>query len=210
MTPEDDFAEKLAAATPTPGGGAAAARVGLYACSLLRMVTGITLEKIASGKVNASAGTSDLQASADAARELGKRFEALEIEDMAAFQAFLTALRLPRGTDEEKEERSRARREAAARATEAPLATLEASRDVLSLCGQLQELSKTTALRAESDLAAAVELANAAYRVAELNIRVNLPELVPEEGDAARKRWQELGSSLDTLYLELRKDLEEK
>jgi len=206
----DDFAEKLAAATPTPGGGAAAARVGLYACSLLRMVTGITLAKIASGKAPASAGTSDLQASAEAARELGARFEVLEVEDMAAFQAFLTALRLPRGTEREKEERSGARRAAAARATEAPLATLEASRDVLNLCKRLLDLSQTTALRAESDLAAAVELANAAYRVAELNIRVNLPELVPEQGAAARKRWHELGSSLDSLYFMLRKALEKK
>ena len=37
-----DFAESLAAATPTPGGGAAAARGGLLATSLVRMVTGIS------------------------------------------------------------------------------------------------------------------------------------------------------------------------
>ena len=55
-----------------------------------------------------------------------------------------------------------------------------------------------------------MELANAAYRVAELNIRVNLPELVPEKREAARKRWQELSSSLDTLYDELRKALQKK
>ena len=41
-----DFAESLAAATPTPGGGAAAARGGLLATSLVRMVTGISLQKI--------------------------------------------------------------------------------------------------------------------------------------------------------------------
>ena len=82
--------------------------------------------------------------------------------------------------------------------------------DVLNLCQRLLELSRTTALRAESDLAAAVELANAAYRVAELNIRVNLPELAAEDGKAARARWQDLGRSLDTRYLDLRKALQEK
>lgn len=220
----DSFAERLAAATPTPGGGAAAARVGLYACSLLRMVTGITLAKLsqnqsgapgAPGAPRAPGSPSDtaavspgiaageIQAALDASVALGKRFHALEKEDMAAFQSYLDALRLPRGTPEEKEERRRARAAAAGSATDAPLSTIRAARDALLLSSRLQELSRSTPLKAESDLGAAVELAMAACRVAELNVRVNLPELTPEKREEVLKEWRSLSEQTGRLYGEL-------
>jgi formiminotetrahydrofolate cyclodeaminase len=211
----DSFAERLAAATPTPGGGAAAARVGLYACSLLRMVTGITLAKLSKAKpgpAGASAATPEaavraIEAAGDDAAAIGRRFQALELEDMAAFQSYLDALRLPRGSPELDERRREARRTAAARATDAPVATIRTARDTLLLSRRLQELSRSTPLKAESDMGAAVELAMAACRVAELNIRVNLPELAPEKQESVVEEWKRLSHEASALYEELRRAL---
>ncbi|MBI4602546.1 MAG: cyclodeaminase/cyclohydrolase family protein [Planctomycetes bacterium] len=218
-TAGDDFAERLSAPTPTPGGGAAAARVGLYACCLLRMVLGITLSKLkaqASAPVAVAASNpaeaalsslSSLEAADERAARLSDRFRELESEDMAAFQAYLEALRLPRSTPEEKARRLEARTRAAARATEAPLETIRAARDALALSAEVLDLSRTTPLRAESDLAAAVELSLAAYRVAELNVRVNLRELSPAVRDATRARWLALASELEAQGSRLRSEI---
>ena len=210
----DDFAERLAAATPTPGGGAAAARVGLFATSLLRMVTGITLAKLPPAEASAekttpaSSGQSTaalaIERAVESGRRLGQTFQQLEVEDMAAFQAYLDALRLPRSTPEEKERRLAARRSAASRATEAPLATMTAARDTLRLCAEVLELSRTTPLRAESDLGAAVELTHAAFRVAELNVNANLPELSEDDRQKALTRWHQLEEEVQGLYTGLR------
>jgi len=203
----DDFAERLAAPTPTPGGGGAAAHVGVYACSLLRMVTGITLEKARSAKSQPAADPAslvELERIQEQARLLSQQFEALEAQDMAAFQGFLEALRLPRSTEEEKARRLEARREAAGRATDAPLATMRAACEVLTLARKLLDLSRSTPLKAESDLGAAVEIASAAFRVAELNVGANLPELAEERRQKAVEAWRELQGRARTLYESLR------
>ncbi|HVR76167.1 MAG TPA: cyclodeaminase/cyclohydrolase family protein [Planctomycetota bacterium] len=213
----DEFAEKLAAATPTPGGGAAAARSGLHASSLLRMVTGITLAKLPSARVEVTAVPAGGPAAREAierarasAEALGETFERLGEEDMAAFEAYLEAWRLPRTTPEEKSLRLQARQSAAARATDAPLAMLRAARDLLLLCAELLDLSRTTPLKAESDLGAAIELANAAFRVADLNVRVNLKELSEEKRAGAVRERQALEEEVEALHARLRREVLER
>ena len=191
-----DFAERLAAPTPTPGGGAAAARVGLYACSLLRMVAGITLRKL--GEPAPGAGASPVATSLSAieseAQALGEQFSELEKEDSAAFEAYLAACRLPRGTQAEKDHRLAARRKALLGATEVPIEMLEASLCVLEVAARLLDLRTEAPIRAESDLFAAVELAGAAFRVAAWNIRVNVDLLPAEAAAEVKDRWSTLES----------------
>ena len=187
----DDFAERLAAPTPTPGGGAAAARVGLFATSLVRMVVGISLKK----KPDNSA---DLESINAAAVELGQRFRQLESDDVAAFDAFIAAVRLPRSTDEEKERRRAARQAAAEQATEVPLRMLRAIVDTVQLVEKLNAAAGANGLSAESDLHAAVAFARASFRVAELNVEANLPYLgaaEAEEVEKERRAWREAASA---------------
>jgi formiminotetrahydrofolate cyclodeaminase len=204
MSP-DAFPERLASPAPTPGGGAAAARVGLYAACLLRMVVGITLKRTASpGKAQPPPeATAELEAILAEAEDLSLRFEKLEPQDVAAFEAFLQACRLPRSTPQEREAREEARLRAALQATAVPLETLERSLQALELARKLAEISRTTPLRARSDLRAAVELSHAAFRVAELNVSENLPHLAPDEASGAGKKWQELKAREKALYDEL-------
>ena len=104
-----DFAEALAAATPTPGGGAAAARVGLLATSLVRMVAGISLQKmqakVSSEESADERGPAILEEAAEGALELARSFRQLEAADIAVFDDFMAAIRLPKESEEEKSKR---------------------------------------------------------------------------------------------------------
>ena len=202
-----EFAEALAAATPTPGGGAAAARVGRLATSLVRMVAGISLQKApppAARGDDAEHWQQVARVDASAGR-LAARFRRLESDDMAAFEGFLGALRLPKGDDEEVAARRRAIRDATVHATEVPLAMLEASAGVLDLVRTLVDLAGSIRLRAEADLGGAVELAYGAFHAAEYNIRVNLPGLRDDpRQEGLRDDWKSRRSSFTRSYEELR------
>jgi len=202
-TQTDDFADRLAAATPTPGGGAAAARAGRHACALLRMVTGITLRPPARGGKtagNPDGGLEEVRDAAALAERLQETFESIEAEDIAAFEAYLAALRLPRATPGEAAARRDAKGRAAERATEAPLRTLRAALETLRLAGRLADISRKTPLKAESDLGVSIELAAAAFRAAEMNIRVNLPEVPADRRAAIEREWKEREAELDPTY----------
>ena len=178
-----DFAESLAAATPTPGGGAAAARVALLATSLVRMVTGISLQKMEGGSgsedVDAECRPAILEEAGKSAVELADRFRGLEAADIAVFDDFMSALRLPKANEEEKVARKLALCDAAEKATNVPLDTLSACLEVFGLIDNLLDAASSGAVRlgADSDLGAALEFSNAAFRAAELNIHANLSML---------------------------------
>jgi len=205
-----DFAERLAAPTPTPGGGAAAARVGKLATSLVRMVTGISLEKAPGPHERGDDGSrwAVVERIAGEACALGERFADLETEDMAAFEGLLAALRLPRSGDEERERRRVAIANATVRATETPLRTLEASLELLAMVRELLDLTASIRLRAEADLGGALEFAHAAFRGAEANVRVNLPGLRKEaRGEQLEQRWRGLAATFDVQYETSRQQL---
>ena len=214
-----DFAESLAAATPTPGGGAAAARGGLLATSLVRMVTGISLQKMETPDSEDGAenpGQALLEGTGDSARKLGERFRALEAADIAAFDDFMSAIRLPKESEDEIASRKLALRDAAEKATNVPLDTLAACLEIFELIDGLLDAASigTVRLGADSDLGAALEFSNAAFRAAELNINANLSmlkddprlEALSTRYSALRERFEEDLPVLRTRVLDWLKD----
>ena len=215
-----DFSESLAAATPTPGGGAAAARVALLATSLVRMVTGISLQKMEGDSGSDVAGAecrpAILEETGESATELAERFRALEAADIAVFDDFMSALRLPKESEEEKTARKLALCDAAEKATNVPLDTLSACLEVFELIDNLLDAASIGAVRlgADSDLGAALEFSNAAFRAAELNIHANLSmlggdprlEALSTRYGALRERFEEDLPALRTRVLGWLKD----
>ncbi len=162
---------------------------------MLRMVIGLTRKK-----VGAEDAAAELEAAAGQARSLSERFRALETADVEVFEGFMEALRLPRGSQEEKERREVARRDSAARATRVPLDLLGTLVATLKLARRLQELAGRVPLAAASDLTCAVEFTRAAFRAAELNVDANLPYLETSVATRAAEERERLREELEALY----------
>lgn len=166
------FLEAVAAPTPTPGGGSAAAFVGALSAALSRMVAGLAVGK---------KGYEDVQGELEGLRargaDLGARLLALTEADAAAYGAVLEALRLPRGSDADRARRVEAVQAAYRRATEVPLETMGACLEALRLAARAAEKGNRGAT---TDAGVAVLLAHAALRAASLNVRVNLASIRDE------------------------------
>ncbi len=149
----DEFLDSLAAATPAPGGGSAAAAAGAMAASLGAMVAGLA-------KLDPAAFDAD------------RRFLATAVErDAAAFDVVMTAYRKP------KAERAPFVEEALHGAAAVPL---EVAERVFQLDARLAELQRTTPARFSSDLETARALAIAARTGALANVRINLESIRDE------------------------------
>jgi formiminotetrahydrofolate cyclodeaminase len=189
----EEFAASLAAGTPTPGGGSAAALAGSLGASLVAMVCALTV-----GREGYREHDDELRRIAARAESLRRELLALVDRDAAAYDGVMAALRLPKGSDSEKSARRSALRQANLRATEAPLAASEACRTVLELAATLLPKGNRNA---RSDIGSAALLAGAGLQAALMNVRVNLPGLGDEERAAvieARAR------TLESEGLELR------
>src|SRR6185369_330341 len=95
-----NFAELVAAGTPTPGGGSVAAYCGVLAAALGQMVCNLTIGK--QKYAEAEPRLIEIRAELE---HLSSRLRELIVEDAASFEAVLRAYRLPKVTDVEKSER---------------------------------------------------------------------------------------------------------
>jgi formiminotetrahydrofolate cyclodeaminase len=170
------WSDAVAAASPSPAGGAVAALASALGAALVAMVAGLTTRREKYAAVHGHA-----QEVLDRAELLRGELLELATYDAEAVAEYMEALRLPQGTEFE-----RTAREAAKRAT-----MLEAARVQLELLHQAGEVAALGEARAGSgvataigDAAAAAFLAVAAGRSAYWSVRINLRLL----GQAADNR----------------------
>ncbi len=167
------FLDALARATPTPGGGSAAAYAGAMAAALLAMVARLTI------------GKKKYTAVEDRMREIEKRAESLRRElsaavaaDAAAFDSVMAAYRLPKDTPESQSQRAAAIQSATRQAAEVPLDVAQKALEVLELAGEAVEYGNINAI---SDAGSAAALAGASLDGAALNVRINAAGLVDRD-----------------------------
>jgi formiminotetrahydrofolate cyclodeaminase len=173
----DAFTADLASASPTPGGGSAAALAGALAAALVQMVADLTLDREAY-----KAHEREVRAVRDRAAAARRDLLALVDRDARAYDAVVQALRLPKATEAEKAGRAEALARALQYATETPLATAEASAAIMEMAIALAFKGNLNAL---SDAGTAAMLAYAAVRGAVMNVRANLKGLKDETRAAA-------------------------
>ena len=164
--PVGEFLKRTASASPTPGGGSVAAVTGALASALVAMVARLTDGK--KGYEPAWELAADAVGRAD---RFTAELQAAAVEDVRSFEAYMAALRMPKGSPEQRIARRGALAAATRRATAAPLAIAAACAGVLTLAERLAPVANRHAV---SDIGAAAHLAGAAARAALLTAEINL------------------------------------
>jgi formiminotetrahydrofolate cyclodeaminase len=168
----ENFVNVLKSSEPVPGGGSAAALSGALGAALLSMVGEITM-----GKKKPEDKTPIDNALAVTV-PLVDRFLDLIKEDAEAFDAVMTAFRMPKETDEEQAERSRAIEAATIVAADVPLVTARTALEAVRVAKDLAEFGSKSAV---SDVACGVLMLESAFKGAIYNVKINVPGISDEE-----------------------------
>ena len=174
-----EFQDALASDAPTPGGGSAVGVALGQAAALSIMVSDLTLsnEKFADGWAVA-------ERVKNIAIPLLHRGLDLAIDDSDAFDAVVNSFRLPKETEDEKNQRRLAIRQATLGAAEVPYQT---ALSALELLQYLPELAEKGNGNAASDAGVAGLLASAALKGAVFNVQINLQSLPDDYGVEMRE-----------------------
>lgn len=164
-----DFINELAGDSPAPGGGSVAALNGALAAALACMVANLTF-----GKKEYKRHNRLMEQVAIRAQELKVAYLQHVDLDSDAFNGFMTALRMPKKSEQEQKARETAKQSAALHMTDVPLTTLRMTRDLFEI---IEHVAKKGNSNAVSDAGVAALQAEAAAMGAYFNIKINLPQL---------------------------------
>lgn len=168
----DKFMERLASSSSAPGGGAASAMVSIVASSLNQMVASLTLNKKKYEEYQ-----DEMNSVLERSRKIDNELRSLMKEDEDAFNEIITALRLPKETEEEKKARKERLAEATKGAIRVPWKIASASRQVLELASIMAEHGNKNAV---TDAGCAALFAHSAIEGVLYNVKINLSSLKDE------------------------------
>lgn len=192
-----EFRDRTASDAPTPGGGSAAMVSATIGMGLVLMALRVTTRKAGDPEALAP-----LIAAGDGLlAELGAHADA----DIAAFEAYMAALRLPKESDEEKAARRVALAQAGAVGTETLLNAAQSALEGLDLTDQAARLAQANIL---SDVGSGAALLHGAIMAVLFTVDINLPGIKDPElraeyagsrahlGEAAGRRYDAIRQTL--------------
>ena len=179
--PVRGFLDQLAARTPTPGGGGAAAVTGAMAAGLVAMAARFSATRLP-----------DAGELADQADELRRRLAQLAEEDAQAYAAVLEALRLPRDASQREVQRQ----EALLGAALVPLEIAGIGARVALMAARLAETGNPN-LRGDAVTGAVLAAASARSAASLVDINVELGGLDPGLSQRAAQAAADAGDAGD-------------
>lgn len=185
------FCNELASSSPAPGGGSVAALCGALAASLSSMVSNLTFDTKGYEKYKKQMEEIGIEA-----QKLKDKFLKLVDEDTNAFNNLMKAMRMPKGTDEEKEIRKRAIKDAIIGAIEVPLETLRLSLKIPELAMALLKKGNQNAL---SDVSSSLLVSYSSAYSAYFNVLINLKSLEDKEKEKYKKEADELINRMEKI-----------
>jgi glutamate formiminotransferase/formiminotetrahydrofolate cyclodeaminase len=198
-----NFLDDLASATPTPGGGSAAAHAGAMGAALVAMVARLTL-----GKKKYAAVDDQMNEILDQAERMRTELTAAVDEDAAAFERLMAAFKLPKDTPGEEKARTEAIEIATLGAAQVPLKVAQKSVSVMALAERVVALGNLNAI---SDGASGAAMARAALTSASYNVRINLASLVDKTaGDPLLSQLHTIEGKAVKLQKEVQKSIQER
>ena len=196
-----EFANETASESVAPGGGSIAAYVGALGASLATMVANLSSHK---------RGWDDkwdfFSEWAVKGEKLKEELIHLVDEDTAAFNKIITAIRMPKGTDEEKQIRAKAIEDATKYAIEVPFKTMRLADQVFEVAEVMIEKGNPTSV---TDAGVGALCARAASVAAYLNVLVNCKDLddeayvqeITEKANQLKDRAEKREKSLSELVI---------
>nr|BBH92414.1 sugar ABC transporter substrate-binding protein [Thermogemmatispora argillosa] len=179
-----EYLNDLSSSQPTPGGGSAAALSGAMGAALASMVTRLTIGK--SGYADVQDEIEDILQKTE---ELRERFQQLMQEDIDAYERLAMSFRLPKGSAEENEARSRVIQIRLQEAALVPLEVAERAAELMRFCMRLAQIGNKNV---RSDIAAGAALVTSAAQGAAWMVRVNLRSLKNQQTvEQLQKRLEE-------------------
>ena len=174
------YLNDLASASPTPGGGAAAAVTVAQGLALLSMVCNLTIGKKKFSAVEDQAKDILAQLSTLRAAALSEAET-----DMNAFTVVMKAWQMPAETNEQQSARKAALAKATRNAAEPPFRLMALAARALPLADQLEKIGNPNVL---SDVFVGRHLLMAGYKSSKENVEVNLNNLSPEDAFVSEMR----------------------
>ena len=168
-----EFVDELASDSPAPGGGSVSALASAMAAGLTNMVGVLTF-----GKKGYEDNWSEIEELSNQAQALKDTFLFLVDEDTRSFNNVMTAMRLPKISDEQQAARLEALQEATIYSAEIPLKVMRHSLQIMKLAGRMAEIGNQNSL---SDAGVAVLQARAGLEGAALNVLINIPGIDDKE-----------------------------
>jgi glutamate formiminotransferase/formiminotetrahydrofolate cyclodeaminase len=184
-----EFVERLAARTPTPGGGSAGALSGAMGAALGLMALRFSkLEESAPFELKLE--------------EIRAKLVQLIDEDSKAYDKVSEAFKKPKGTDAEKQARTQAIQEATRFAAEVPLGGMRLAEEALTVIKMFAPMSNKNLV---SDLASAVILLHSAGLMMGHNVTINVkslkePGTLGQDAADVQSRINALRSEIERLY----------
>ena len=171
------FAEETSSESPAPGGGSISAYMGALGAALACMVANLS-----AGKRGWESRWKEFSDWAEEAQQLMKELLALVDEDTAAFNRLMGAIRMPKSSPEQIEERDAAIEAATLYAGEVPLRTMKTAVKAFPLLRRMAEEGNPNSV---SDAGVGALAARSAVLGAQLNVKINASGLQNRD-DASR------------------------
>lgn len=198
-----EFAEETSRESPAPGGGTISAYMGALGAALGTMVANLSSHK---------AGWDDRWDEFGCWAERGQRLmtELLHLvdEDTAAFNRIMSALSMPKKTEEDRKARAEALEAATLYAAYVPLQTMKASVKVFDICRAMALEGNPSSV---SDAGVGALAARAAVFGAGLNVKINVSGLADRAAaDALTAEAAALMAEADKAEREIMKITEDR
>ncbi len=189
----EDLTQSLAAKTPTPGGGAAAAMSIAMGAALLLMVV-----RFSRGKKANIDRDADLEAAESTLADYLQKALPMAQKDCDSFDGVSAAYGLPKETEADKEARSKAIEDGMVGAMIVPEETLALARDVLVA---VDNVVSCIGKNIVSDLGSGAELLRAGAIGAFMNVRINAAYLKNRElAETALSRSQAVRDEVESRH----------
>jgi formiminotetrahydrofolate cyclodeaminase len=180
-----EFLDELAANSPAPGGGSVAALSGALGAALASMVCTLTI------------GKEQYEDVEDTIKQLHKKSETIRKTltqlidtDTEAFNEVMKAFKLPKNTEQQKEERKQIIQQAYKTAANVPLETARICLKVLDIADKIADIGNQNSI---TDAAIAAIMAHAGVQAAVLNVKINLGSIKdPSFVESAKKEIKSL------------------